>query len=80
MVQTEVVWNLPTDPVTVDVVLAKAQELKDQGKEAATPMAVVSGGKRYTARWWIDEATAIQWVDFCEPFGPYSAEVIFSQP
>lgn len=76
MVQTEVVWNLPTDPATVDAIQIKAQELIDQGKQAATPLVVVRGDKRYTARWWTDEPTAIGWVDFCEPYGPFSAAVI----
>lgn len=76
MVQTEVVWNLPTDPATVDAIQIKAQELIDQGKQAATPLVVVQGNKRYTARWWTDEPTAIGWVDFCEPYGPFSAAVI----
>ena len=80
MVQTEVVWNLPTDPATVSAVLAKAQELVDQGKQAASPMAYSQGDKNYVARWWTDEPTAIEWIDFCETFGPYSAEVINNQP
>lgn len=76
MIQTEVVWNLPVDPVILDAVLAKAQELIDQGKQAATPLVFVQGNKQYTARWWTDEPTAIGWVDFCEPYGPFSAAVI----
>jgi len=76
MVQTEVIWNLPTDPATDAAVQAKAQELVDQGKQAATPLVFERGDKKIAARWWVDEPTAIQWVDFCEQYLPYSAEVI----
>ena len=76
MIQTEVIWNLPTDPATDAAVLAKAQELKDQGKEAATPLVFERGDQKITARWWVDEPTALAWIDFCEPYLPYSAQII----
>ena len=76
MIQTEVVWNLPVDPATQTAVQNKAQELVDQGKQAATPLLFVRGDKQYAARWWTDEPTAIEWVDFCELYGPFSAAVI----
>jgi len=80
MFQTELVWNLPADPGTISDVLAKAQELIDQGKQAASPLNVIRGDKHHTARWWTDEPTAIGWIDFCEPYGPYSAKIINNQP
>ena len=78
MVQTEVIWNLPTDPAADAVITAKLQELIDQGKEAATPLIFDRGDQKIVARWWVDEPTAIQWVDFVEQHQPrlFSAEII----
>jgi hypothetical protein len=76
MTQTEVIWDLPSDPAADQAVLAKAQELEAQGKQAATPLTIIRGMQRITARWWIDEPTAVSWIEFCEQYNPFSATII----
>lgn len=77
-VQTRVIWSLPLSEETFNQVSAKGAELYAQGKETTAPTVVDDPtlSQRTVDRTWIDEATALYWISFVEPFNPVSASII----
>ena len=75
-VTTQTIWNIPQDPNAKTTIDARAAELAAQGKEVS-PLVVVLGATQTTVnRFWIDTATAEEWVAYVLTFNPVSSAVI----
>jgi len=75
-VQTQVIWNFPFDPDTTTEINARAQQLYDQGKEVSAPIVVNTDTQQTVDRFWIDTATAEEWVAYVLTYNPVSAAIL----
>lgn len=75
-IETQVVWNKPTDQYAMLYVQQKAQELIAEGKEVGN-VVLIDGDTQLTVnRFWIDTATAEEWISFVTNYNPASAVII----
>lgn len=76
-IETQVVWSVATtSPETIAIVNAKAQELINQGKEVGNVIFTRTSQQTIVNRFWIDSATAQEWIDFVVPYNPISAVIL----
>lgn len=76
MIQTQVIWALPIDSETGNLILQKSNEMA--ALQAQIPEHYPGPGVNEETwnRFWIDEGAADQWITFIVDFNPISANIV----
>lgn len=77
-VQTKVIWDLPMAQETYDQVTARGIELFNEGLETSPAIINVdpANTQKTVDRFWVDNASALNWISFVETFNPVSAAIV----
>jgi hypothetical protein len=75
-VSTQVTWAAPMAQETIHVINLHGNELTEEGKEIGTVDLQFTNNQVIAIRNWVDEATALEWLAFVQPYGPVSATII----
>lgn len=76
MVQTQVIWTLPIDPAAGNLILQKSIEMGNLETQAPEHYLGPNPNEETWNRFWVDEASANQWITFIIDFNPVSATII----
>lgn len=78
--QTNVVWNQPMDQATIDAITAYANtpEILAEQVQPVQVIGIPGPGENQTTkiRYWIEEPSAVNWVNFVLQYNPVSTEII----
>lgn len=77
-VQTQTLWDNPIAQATLDDCKIKLASMEAAGQTSGTETAIpMPHGQQGTViRSWTDTAAAQEWIDFIQPYGPVSAEIV----
>jgi len=78
--QTNVVWNQPMDQATIDAITAYANTPEILAEQVQPPYSYDQPGPGENQitkiRYWIEESSAVNWVNWILQYNPVSTEII----
>lgn len=77
-IQTQVIWEIPIDPSTTQDIITQSNQLIGEGKEIGDFIKTTGPGINQVSfiRTWIDEPTALMWIEFVQQYNPVSATIL----
>lgn len=78
-VTTQAIWTTPVAQSTMDACSAQVAIMVTAGQTDGIPVIIDDSpvaGQETVDRTWIDTASAQEWIDFLQSYGPVSAEII----
>ena len=75
-VQTQVIWNWPVDQATNDAIVTQLNLVLDKETQPQQEQDGPGAGQKTKLHWWVDEASALDWIAFVEPYNPVSATIV----